>query len=73
MTINQKKQSIVAVRLRLFPIRMLGKQRLLNNYYYLGSHPPSGTVKGKQGTLPNLTGWKLKTTGNFGNEFCDAI
>ena len=29
--------------------------------------------KEKQGTLPNLTGWKLKTTGNFGNEFCDAI
>ena len=41
MTINQKKQSIVAVRLRLFPIRMPGKQRLLNNYYYLGRHPPS--------------------------------
>ena len=74
MTINQKKQSIVAVRLRLFPIRMLGKQRLLNNYYYLGRHPPSwNRQREKTGTLPNLTGWKLKTTGNFGNEFCDAI
>ena len=74
MTINQKKQSIVAVRLRLFPIRMPGKQRLLNNYYYLGRHPPSwNSQREKTGTLPNLTGWKLKTTGNFGNEFCDAI
>lgn len=67
MTINQKKQSIVAVRLRLFPIRMLGKQRLLNNYYYLGA--PSAKLeqsKGKkQGTLPNLTGWKLKNNGEF--------
>ena len=39
-----------------------------------GAIRQAGTVKGKkQGTLPNLTGWKLKTTGNFGNEFCDAI
>ena len=66
MTINQKKQSIVAVRLRLFPIRMLGKQRLLNNYYYLEA--PSAKLeqsKEKTGTLPNLTGWKLKNNGEF--------
>ena len=47
MTINQKKQSIVAVRLRLFPIRMPGKQRLLNNYYYLGA--PSAKLEQSKG------------------------
>ena len=47
MTINQKKQSIVAVRLRLFPIRMLGKQRLLNNYYYLEA--PSAKLEQSKG------------------------
>ena len=67
MTINQKEAVDSRRRLRLFPIRMLGKQRLLNNYYYLGA--PSAKLepsKGKkQGTLPNLTGWKLKNNGEF--------
>ncbi len=67
MTINQKEAVDSRRTFAIISHPDLGKQRLLNNYYYLGA--PSAKLeqsKGKkQGTLPNLTGWKLKNNGEF--------
>ena len=65
MTINQKEA--VDSRRTFAIISHPDAGKTTNNYDYWGA--PSAKLeqsKGKkQGTLPNLTGWKLKNNGEF--------
>ena len=74
MTINQKEAVDSRRTFAIISHPDAGKTTITEQLLLFGA--PSAKLeqsKEKQGTLPNLTGWKLKTTGNFGNEFCDAI
>ena len=73
MTINQKEAVDSRRTFAIISHPDAGKTTITEQLLFGAPSAKLEQSKGKTGTLPNLTGWKLKTTGNFGNEFCDAI